>query len=390
MPNFSGVWTLQEQFEAITEGNWTGIPFELDGPLYAWGAGSTGQLGIDSVVTESSPVQVGSLNWKQVSTMDAHTLAITENNELYSWGAGNDGRTGHNDTINTSSPVQIGALTTWAQTSAGEFHSSAIKTDGTLWTWGSASSGQLGTNNPSVNVSSPVQVGALTTWSQVSARGFAHSGAVKTDGTLWTWGSNSVGQLGVNSTNNTSSPVQVGSETDWALISVGRGSTFAITTTGELYAWGNNSGGRLGDGTEINKSSPVQIGVLTDWSQVSGGSLHCAAVKTDGTLWTWGRGDQGRLGDGTVINRSSPVQIGALTNWSTVSAGAYHTSAIKTDGTLWGWGRNDASGFGLIGDNTSVSRSSPVQIGSETSWEQVSAGKATLVVEKTSGRTGMS
>jgi len=111
--------------------------------------------------------------------------------------------------------------------------------------------------------------------------------------------------------------------------------------TFELYAWGLNAGGRLGDGTVINRSSPVQIGTLTDWYEVSAGGSFSSAIKTDGTLWTWGGNDKGQLGQNNVIYRSSPVQVGALTNWSRVSAGENHCLATKTDGTLWAWGVNN-------------------------------------------------
>jgi len=104
----------------------------------------------------------------------------------------------------------------------------------------------------------------------------------------------------------------------------------------ELYAWGSNSNGQIGDGTIVDKSSPVQIGSLTNWAQVSSGGGSCGALKTDGTLWTWGVNNNGNLGLGNVVYRSSPVQVGALTNWQLISVGSSaNSAAIKTDGTLW-------------------------------------------------------
>jgi alpha-tubulin suppressor-like RCC1 family protein len=112
-----------------------------------------------------------------------------------------------------SSPVQVGALTTWSKVAAGNFHSLAIKTDGTLWSWGRNSEAQLGLGDTSAR-SSPVQVGALATWAMVSGGG-SFSLAVKTDGTLWAWGENSYGQLGLGNQSQISSPVQVGTKTNW-------------------------------------------------------------------------------------------------------------------------------------------------------------------------------
>jgi alpha-tubulin suppressor-like RCC1 family protein len=190
----------------------------------------------------------------------------------------------------------------------------ARKTDGTLWSWGQNGSGQLGINIGNYDRSSPVQVGALTNWSKISA-GTAHCLAVKTDGTLWAWGKNSNGELGINNTYYRSSPVQVGSLTDWLQVSGGNTHSLAVKTNGTLWAWGNGSQGMLGLNNTIDRSSPVQVGVLTNWVNVSAGNSNSAAIKADGTLWTWGENGDGQLGQNNLTYRSSPVQVGALTAW---------------------------------------------------------------------------
>ena len=143
---------------------------------------------------------------QQAQAAAAETWPLRFDYELYAWGAGSKGRTAQNDVIDRSSPVQIGALTTWAQVSMGSGSDQAIakKTDGTIWAWGDGGNGRLGQNN-TINYSSPVQIGALTTWTQVST-GNGASGAIKTDGTLWLWGQGSFGRLGNNSTADLSSP----------------------------------------------------------------------------------------------------------------------------------------------------------------------------------------
>ena len=98
---------------------------------------------------------------------------------------------------------------------------------------------------------------------------------------------------------------------------------------GGLWTFGDNGVGQLGDGTITHKSSPVQVGSLTNWAQVAAGLYHTAAVKTDGSLWTCGYNLYGQLGDGTTANRSSPVQVGTLTNWAQVAGGLYHTAAVS-------------------------------------------------------------
>jgi alpha-tubulin suppressor-like RCC1 family protein len=348
--------------------------------LWLWGRGTNGSLGNNAAILISSPVQTvsGGNNWRSVSLGTNHSAAIKTNGTLWLWGGGSCGRLGDNTTISKSSPVQtVSGGINWRSVSAGDLHTAAIKTDGTLWLWGSGTGGRLG-DNTVVSKSSPVQtISGGKNWKQVSL-GNAHSAAIKTDGTLWTWGLNNCGSpLGNNTSLPTSSPVQtVSGGTNWRSVSAGCSHTAAIKTDGTLWLWGSNQAGRLGTNNTTNRSSPVQtISGGTNWKQVSLGNSgeHTAAIKTDGTLWLWGSGTGGRLGDNTTISKSSPVQtISGGKNWRTVSAGGSYTAAIKTDGTLWLWGDNRC---GPIGDGTTSSRSSPVQtVARGNNWRSVSLG----------------
>ncbi len=140
----------------------------------------------------------------------------------------------------------------------------------------------------------------------------------------------------------------------------------------------------MGDGTNANKNSPVQIGASTNWQSVTGGARYTLAIKTDGRLWAWGSNIYGQLGDGTNVNiKYSPIQIGSASNWQSVTAGYYHTLAIKTDGTLRAWGLNVE---GQLGDGTNANKKSPVAIGgSATNWQSVAAGSYYTVSIKTDG-----
>jgi alpha-tubulin suppressor-like RCC1 family protein len=305
-----------------------------DGELYSWGSGNYGQLGDGTATNKSSPVQIGALtNWAQVGAGVSHTASVKTEGTLWAWGLNNQGRLGNGATFSLSSPVQIGALTNWAQVSAGNTHTASIKTAGTLWAWGDNTYGQLGDGTTSPK-SSPVQIGTLTNWAQVSAGGNS-TVAVTTNGQLYAWGRNNRGQLGDGTTTQRNSPVQIGALTNWAQVSAGKvdysGHTASVKTDGTLWAWGGNIVGQLGDGTTTQRNSPVQIGTLTNWAQVSAGKTsfpHTVSVKTDGTLWAWGSNGSGRLGDGTTTQRNSPVLIGALTNWVQASAGGAHTTAL--------------------------------------------------------------
>jgi alpha-tubulin suppressor-like RCC1 family protein len=358
---------------------------QFDTPmLMTWGRNSVGQLGDNTTTNKSSPVQTVAYgaNWKQISNATQNMAAIKTDGTLWLWGRNSYGGIGDNTNINRSSPVQTVAFgTNWKQVSCGYIGAAAIKTDGTLWCWGYNFFGQVGDNTVTFR-SSPVQTVAFgTNWKQVSS-GYLGGAAIKTDGTLWRWGYNSVGELGDNTTTNRSSPVQtVTRGTNWKQVSAKRYMTAAIKTDGTLWTWGFNAYGLLGDNTTTSRSSPVQtIARGTNWMQVSCGNKCMAAIKTDGTLWTWGRTQEGQLGDNTVTNRSSPIQtISYGTNWKQVSCGYNNVAAIKTDGTLWIWGTNSG---GELGDNTVTSRSSPVQtVLYGNNWKQVSCGYCTAAIK---------
>ena len=310
--------------------------------------------------------------------------------KLWLWG---EAFLGDNTTLGKSSPVQtIAGGTNWKQVSCGNLSTAAIKSDGTLWTWGSNSNGQLGNNTiTALSKSSPVQtITGGTNWKQVASNPSTVADqrvfGIKTDGTLWGWGSNYLGSLGDNTLTNRSSPVQsITGGTNWKQVATGDYNTAAIKTDGTLWTWGANTKGEIGDNTITSRSSPVQtITGGTNWKQVSCGSSYMTAIKSDGTLWTWGSNLSGQLGDNTTASKSSPVQtIAGGTNWKQVSAGMQFVAAIKTDGTLWTWGDNY---YGTLGNNTNVNSSSPVQtIAGGTNWKQVSAGASVTGAIKTDG-----
>jgi alpha-tubulin suppressor-like RCC1 family protein len=281
------------------------------------------------------------------------------------WGWGTDGG-GTLCNQNVVAYIDIVSRTAWTAsvTSYCASLSSAgvtiLKTNGTLWMWGLNNSGALG-DGTQVAKSSPIQVGSNTDWASVSFTD-AHVMALKTDGSLWGWGSNGSGAVGNNTSSTVkTSPVQVlGSLTTWAKAAAGVSHTVAVRTDGTLWTWGIGTGGQLGDGTTVTKSSPVQVGSLSDWADVQVNS-SAIARKTDGTLWTWGFGTNGQLGDGTNTTKSSPVQVGSGTYWSTIQAISTLSAATRTDGSLWVFGNNST---GIV----TISVNSPVQVGTTVGW----------------------
>ena len=336
--------------------------------LYGWGQNSNGELGLGNTTAYSSPKQLSSTSlWTSLVNQSAATLAVQQNGTLWSWGSGSSGALGLGNTTSYSSPKQVGALTNWASVFKTLSSCFAIKTDGTLWAWGYNLSGQLGLGN-TTNYSSPKQVGSLTNWLKVAGAGYYSVVAIKTDGTLWSWGKNNSGQLGLGNVTDYSSPKQVGALTNWLNISGGGyvGNWLAVKTDGTLWGCGKNNAGQLGVGNLTTYSSPKQIGSLTNWLNVSSGNYHTVATKSSGQIWSWGANNFGQLGLGNTTYYSSPKQIGALTDWLKISCGNYYSSlSVKTDGTLWAWG---AGGNGRLGNGSTANRSSPVQVGSETYW----------------------
>ncbi len=254
---------------------------KTDGTLWMWGQGSNGHLGNNSTVSRSSPVQTASAttNWKQVAAGRYSFGSIKTDGTLWLWGRNGTGNLGDDSTINRSSPVQtVSTGTNWKQVSLGQCHSAAIKTDGTLWLWGRGDGGQLGYNN-TITYSSPVQIITKNNnWKQINL-GSSSSSGIKMDGTLWVWGCNNNGNLGTNDTINRSLPVQtITSGTNWKTVSMDNSSA-AIKTDGTLWTWGQNNG-RLGDNSTVSRSSPVQtISFGTNWKQVSVGSSTTAMVN---------------------------------------------------------------------------------------------------------------
>ncbi|MBI3417215.1 MAG: Ig-like domain-containing protein [Verrucomicrobia bacterium] len=282
--------------------------------------------------------------------------------------------------VNWSFKVK-GAITkavTAPKLAAGSAFTMVLKTDGSLWAWGNNSLGQLGetvTGSDPFATRNPIQVNKDTDWFAIVA-GSAHSIALKTDGSLWAWGSNSEGQLGDGTQATSKEPKRIGPDNDWKSVGAGNFHTLAIKNDGSLWAWGYNGQGRLGDGTSQSRLAPVRIGTDTDWAAAVAGADFTLAIKKDGTLWAWGSNSYGQLGGGTQRSQAAPIRIGPDSDWLEIaapSAGRF-SLAIKSDASLWGWGDNST---GQLGDGTITQRKQPTRIGTDNNWSSIRAGTGT-------------
>ena len=307
----------------------TSAAIKTDGTLWSWGYNQGGQLGHNNRTSRSSPIQIPGTTWKSIATAYA-TIATKTDGTLWAWGQSVNGTLGLNETDGGrySSPVQVGGGTDWDNVIVGNNHNSgATKTDGTLWMWGHNHRGQLAQNDVEKR-SSPVQVPG--TWKSYASASYSTTSAIRTDGTLWGWGDNEYGEIGDNSNTLRSSPSQVGSDTTWKQVTQSGGRGMATKTDGTLWAWGNPTFGAnmLNVAPDVRYSSPVQVGSGTDWDEVVQGADFSLAVKTDGTIWASGIQEFGQLANnvgGSNACLSSPIQIPG-TDWML-------TKSIMNDGT---------------------------------------------------------
>ena len=356
---------------SVSAGAEHNIGLRKDGTLWAWGQNTDGQLGDKSTTVRYEPVQVGSArNWTSLRAGAYHSLAINSDGRTHVWGADNFGQLGLGLNTNQNSPISM-YMSGWAVISAGENYSIGLKHDGTLWGWGFNEYYQLNGVGGIANQNIPVQISNATDWKMIST-GAAHTFAIKNDGTLWGWGYNFFGQIIEGGVNPYGQPlVQIGTATDWKSISTGSYHSMAIKTDGTLWAWGMNWAGQLGIGSSVDQGVPVQVGTATNWISISSGDAHSLGIKHDGTLWGWGFNASGQLGIGSTTTQRTPVQIGIGSDWISAECGYSHSLAIKSNNSLWAWGKNEQGELGL---GSNLNQTSPIQVGSATDWKSVSGG----------------
>lgn len=381
---------------AVSAGITHTVGLRADGAkAYAWGNNEFGQLGDGTLTSRFSPRQITLPAQNHIVNISAggyHTLAVTVSGGLWAWGRNTNGQLGTGTNNSTSTPTRVllaGTNNYWMAVQAGLTHSLGLLADGTLMSWGSNSFGELGrVVNGSVPANKPATVrGGMRQGNMSTANN--SSFLIKSNGTLWSWGSNSMLLQGRGGNGNAHaySPTQItstnpnGASNNWVKLANGGSFTmFAIRAGGTLWSWGTSYTGEMGNGNSgtSTASIPTRIGGLGDslWKDIDCGGSHCVAIKSDGTLWSWGRTYHGNSSSITTV--ATPTRVGTGTRWISAVSGGEFTAAIQADGSLWVWGTND---YGQLGLGDWNPRAYPTQrTGGTWTCKAVDAGSKHLLV----------
>lgn len=301
----------------------------------ALGDGTTGDPGCSGSTCKPTPVQVSALstNAAEVVAGSGHTCARKKDSTVWCWGGNSGGELGDGSTVGKPTPAQVTSLGNAALEllEGAQDVTCARKQGGSVWCWGRNDFGQVGDGSVTPSKSTPVEITTLgTTAKQVDSGGY-FTCAVKGDKTAWCWGLNDGGQLGDGTLDGQPScaptkckpiavqPLGLGNSVEQ--IAVGLWHACARKSDGTVWCWGQNSMGQLGDGTtsgqvcgsSICRPSPVQVTGLTSVVDIVAGAAHTCARRQDGTFWCWGMNESGQLGDGAPAGQQCSTTVCAPT-----------------------------------------------------------------------------
>ena len=307
---------------AVAAGASHTIALKSDGTVCAWGYNGYGQLGDGTMADRYAPVQVSGLSGvTAIAGGWFYTVALKSDGTIWAWGDNSSGQLGDGTTTYRKIPAQVSGLSGVTAIAAGGgqfgFHTIALKSDGTVWVWGWNYYGQLG-DGTTTDRYTPVQLSGLSGITAIAAGGY-HTAALKSDGTAWAWGTNNSGELGDGTTKDRPAPVQMIGLSGIAAIAAGGGlygyHTVALKSDGTVWTWGSN----FNEATSQWITTPVQVSGLSSVETIASGDRHAITLKSDGTIWAWGFNDDGQLGDGTTTNSATPVQVSGLNLYSTTT-----------------------------------------------------------------------
>ncbi len=359
-------YTLASPVVALSAEGRNIVALKADGTVTAWSENTYGTMGHASGTAGDvcieftgcyniTPAAISGLSAvTAVETGPVHTIALKSDGTVWAWGRSHYGALGYDGASSSdptydggfmgpeaynATPQQVAGISNVVAIAAGADFSLALKSDGTVWSWGENFAGQLGDGSTTPHYA-PAQVSTLTGVVAIAA-GDLRAFAIKSDGTLWAWGDNGAGQLGIGNWDSKSAPVQVTALSDVVAVKVAPSFTLALKGDGTVWAWGDDFDGQLGNGTDAESTSPVQVSGLTGIDEIAIGFTSAFAMRSDGTAWAWGGNGYAQLGDGTTTNQTTPVAIAAVSDVAEIIAGDHVTGALLPNGTFWMWGNND-------------------------------------------------
>jgi alpha-tubulin suppressor-like RCC1 family protein/endonuclease I len=353
----------------VSGGGKFALGLKTDGTVWAWGANDVGQLGEQGTFDSGAPTQVtlpAGTSIRAISAGQWHGLALESNGEVWSWGDNADGQLGTGSTPATNYlPAKIADFTGVIAIAAGYEHSVAVKSDGTVWTWGSDTFGGVQGEPEWSHSVTPIEVAGVNDVVAVAC-GWFHTLALKGDGTVWSWGS-------------AATPGQVSGLSGVISIACAKNHFLALKSDGTVWSWGENSDGQVGDGTTIDRNSPVQLSGLDHIVAIKAGDIHSIALKSDGTVWVWGRNET----NDKAFDSVTPVQMNGVNGVASIATGDFFSIALKNDGTLWTWGNGSN---GALGDGEQSDVSNLVEVPLLNDIKAISAGHyQSLAVAKSDG-----
>ena len=300
---------------AIAAGNNFTVALKNDGTVWIWGGNSNGQLGNGTTTDSHIPIQVSGLSgMTAIAAGSNFTVAVKNDGTVWAWGSNSNGQLGNGTTTDSNIPVQVSGasgLSNVVGVAAGSNHTVALINSGVVWAWGDNGNGQLG-NGTTTDSNIPLGVGGLGSIMAIAA-GNNFTVALKNvtlNSSVLAWGSNNNGQLGNGTTTDVYVPVQVSGMVGTGAIGIAAGYDHAVAmkTDGTVWAWGSNSNGQLGNGTTTGSVTPVQVSGMLGVAAVAAGEKDTVTLKIDSTVWAWGYNFYGQLGNNSTTDSSIPVQ----------------------------------------------------------------------------------